>query len=90
MASTVLTTVEPYLLGALSQSTGSVLVDGAIGGTTAYFMAPSTAKARYAVGGAVATGLGGALGLIGTVAFILATRHDRGSRRSRKSRRKAR
>jgi predicted cation transporter len=88
VASTVLTTVEPYLLGALSQSTGSVVVDGIIGGTTGYLMAPNDARARYAVGGAVATGLGGALGLLGTIAFILATQHDSSSRKPRRKRRR--
>ena len=77
MASSVLNPIESVVLGAFSQSTGSVLFDSAIGGTTAYFMAPDTAKARYALGGAVATGIGGLLGLVATVGFILATQSDK-------------
>jgi hypothetical protein len=80
MASSIL---EPLLLGALSQSTGSILIDGAIGGATAYALAPADARARYAVGGAAATGLGGLVGLVGTVAFALATRSDKKKRRRR-------
>jgi hypothetical protein len=72
--------IESVGLGALSQSTGSVILDGLIGGTAAYWLAPKGAKTRYAVGGAVATGLGGALGLVATLGFIWATSRDRGRR----------
>jgi hypothetical protein len=63
MASQVLAPVESLALGALSQSTGSVLIDAAIGGAAGYLFAPKGTKARYALGGAVATGLTGVLGL---------------------------
>jgi hypothetical protein len=75
--------IESMALGAFSQSTGSVLIDGVIGGATAYWLAPRGEKTRFAVGGAVATGLGGALGLVATVGFIWATGRDRGRRRRR-------
>jgi hypothetical protein len=84
MASSVLAPVESLALGALSQSTGSALIDAAIGGAAAYAFAPPGAKARYALGGAVATGLTGALGLVATMGFIWATSHDRRSRKRRR------
>lgn len=86
MASTILATVEPLALGALSQSTGSIVIDAAIGGVTGYVLAPERAKTTYALGGALATGLGGLLGLVGTVGYILATKHDK--KRSRTSKRR--
>jgi hypothetical protein len=73
---TVLGNVEPFVLGTVSQSTGSIIVDTAIGGVVGYALAPDRAKLRYAVGGGLATGLGGVLGLAGTVAFIFATKAD--------------
>jgi hypothetical protein len=84
VASTILAGVEPYVLGAVSQSSGSIIVDAAIGGATGYLLAPTKARARYAVGGAAATGLGGLLGLLGTVAFIYATKSDRRSSKRRR------
>ena len=86
MASAILTSVEPLVLGAISQSTGSILIDSAIGGVTGYLLAPEKCQARYAVGGAVATGLGGLLGLLGTVAFIYAAKSDKGSSKKRRRR----
>lgn len=77
MAQSVLSPIESVVLGAFSQSTGSVLFDSAIGATTAYALAPDQAKARYALGGAVATGIGGLLGLVATVGFIYASQSDR-------------
>jgi hypothetical protein len=77
MAGAILSPIESVVLGAFSQSTGSILFDSVNGAGTAYAMAPDNAKARYALGGAVATGLGGLLGLLATVGFIWATRSDR-------------
>jgi hypothetical protein len=85
MASTILATVEPYALGALSQSTGSIVVDAAIGGVAGYVLAAPKYKSRAALGGAVVTGLGGFLGLLGTVGYIVATGLDK--KRSSKRRR---
>lgn len=85
MASTVLAAVEPLALGALSQSTGSIVIDAAIGGTAGYLLAPRAKKNTYALGGAIATGLGGFLGLVGTIGFIVATGADK-KRSSRKRR----
>jgi predicted cation transporter len=79
-----LATTESLALGILSQSTGSVLIDAAIGGTTGFLLAPRDKKNRYAVAGAVATGLGGVLGLVGTIAFIWATNSDKKGKRRRK------
>jgi predicted cation transporter len=84
MASSVLATVEPFILGAVSQSSGSILIDSAIGGAAGLLLAPEKMKTRAAVGGAVATGLGGLLGLIGTVAFIYASKADRKSSKRRR------
>lgn len=78
--------VESLALGILSQSTGSVLVDAAIGGAVGYFFAPQASRNRFAVGGAIATGLGGVLGLVGTVGFIVASNAD--SKKNRKRRRR--
>lgn len=83
MASTILAAVEPLALGALSQSTGSVVIDAAIGGAAGYLLAPGTKKSTYALGGAIATGLGGALGLVGTIGYIIAAGADK--KRSRKT-----
>jgi hypothetical protein len=83
----VLGTAESLVLGAFSQSTGSVLIDGAIGGAAGYFLAPRSERNRYALGGAIATGLGGALGLVATLGFIWATKHDRKSNPRRRRRR---
>ena len=84
MAQAVLGQAESLVLGAFSQSTGSVVIDGTIGAGVAYLMAPRGAKARYTIGGAVATGLGGALGLVATVGFIWAVGHDRKHKRHRR------
>jgi len=53
------------LLGALSQSTGSLLLDAAIGAGVGFLIAPENKRAGYVVGGAAATGLAGVLGLAG-------------------------
>ncbi len=76
MAGTTLAQAESIALGALSQSTGSILIDTAIGGAVGYAMAPKKQKYRYAVGGAVATGLAGVFGLLATAAFALANQRD--------------
>lgn len=71
-----LAALESAALGALSQSTGSILIDTAIGGVAGYAMAPKKQRYRYAVGGAVATGLGGVFGLLATAAFAYANQRD--------------
>lgn len=53
------------VLGTLSQSSGSILVDAAIGAGVGWLIAPETKKPAYIVGGAAATGLLGLLGLAG-------------------------
>ena len=53
------------MLGTLSQSTGSVLVDVAIGAGIGWLIAPEGKAPGYVIGGAAATGVLGVLGLAG-------------------------
>jgi hypothetical protein len=53
------------VLGTLTQSSGSVLVDAAIGAGVGWLVAPEAKKPAYIIGGAAATGLLGILGLAG-------------------------
>lgn len=53
------------VLGTLSQSSGSLLVDAAIGAGVGWLIAPKGKQAGYIVGGAAATGILGLLGLAG-------------------------
>jgi len=62
-------TVGAITLGALSSSTGSVLVDMGVGAAVGYLIAPSDEKAGYALGGGAAAGLAGALGLLGLLGY---------------------
>lgn len=58
------------VLGALSGSTGSAVVDSALGGGVGYLLAPRKKRLRYAAGAAVASGVGGVLGLALAVLYI--------------------
>jgi len=60
-------------LGGISFGSGSILVDAALGSGVGYLIAPSGEKERYVVGGAVASGLGGLLG----IGVLLACRYWR-------------
>jgi hypothetical protein len=53
------------VLGTLSQSSGSILIDAAIGAGVGWLIAPKEKQGAYVVGGAVATGVLGLLGLAG-------------------------
>ena len=53
-------------IGALTTSTGSPLTDALVGGIVGYLVAPRSERKAFAVGGAVATGLAGVIGLLGT------------------------
>jgi hypothetical protein len=57
-------------LGVLSSSTGSFIVDGAIGAGVGYFMAPRNKRGKYALGMGLVTGIGGVLGLALGVGYI--------------------
>jgi len=63
-------TATELVLGALSGSTGSVLADSALGGGVGYVLAPREKKLRYAFGTAVASGIGGVVGLALAVLYI--------------------
>lgn len=63
-------TLGGLTLGALSASSGSILVDAGIGAGIGWLIAPSgREKTAYAVGGGVATGLAGVLGLGGLLVY---------------------
>lgn len=53
------------VLGTLTQSSGSILVDAVLGAGVGYLIAPEQKKPAYVIGGAAATGLLGLLGLAG-------------------------
>jgi len=56
--------------GALTTSVlASPALDGAAGAAVGWVVAPSNAKVGYALGGGIATGLFGWLGLVGTLAW---------------------
>ena len=67
-----LVTLQPTMgqvaLEALSTGSGAILVDTAIGAGVGYLIAPESKKVAYAVGGGLATGLAGLLGLGGLLA----------------------
>lgn len=48
----------------LSTSTGSVVLDAAIGGAVGYLTAPARRRLAYFIGGTALTGVGGLLGLV--------------------------
>lgn len=58
------------LTGVLSRSTGSVAADALIGALAGYLVAPrADARLAFALGGGVATGAAGVLGLVGTIGY---------------------
>jgi len=59
-------------LGALSSSTGSVVGDAALGGAIGYVAGGE--RVTMAVLGASLTAIGGTLGILGTLAYIVITR----------------
>lgn len=68
-------TIGGLTLGALSTSTGAVLVDGLVGAGVGYLIAPKgTDRTGYTLGGALAVGLAGGLGLLGLVGYRLLSR----------------
>lgn len=56
-------TVGELAMGALSSSSGSVLIDGAVGTAVGYAVAPKAKRLSYALVTGAATGLGGVFGL---------------------------
>jgi len=82
VATTQLVTVPPDALSGmalrgLTQSTGSLLIDGTLGAAAGYFAAPSDhQRVGYAVGGAVATGLAGLLGLVAILGYSYISRRQ--------------
>jgi hypothetical protein len=58
-------TLGAMTLGAVSLGTGVSWVDAGIGAGVGYLIAPESKKVAYAVGGGLATGLAGLLGLGG-------------------------
>lgn len=68
-------TLGARTMGALSAGTGSVLIDAGIGAAAGAFIAPSSnERGAYAIGGAVATGVGGVFGLALVAAFAFFNR----------------
>ena len=61
-------------LGALSSSTGNALLDVGVGAAIGWLIAPSGQKEGYALAGGAATGLAGALGLLGVLGYRYLTR----------------
>jgi hypothetical protein len=58
----------PKTLGDLSTST-ALLIDGAIGAGVGYLIAPASSKTGYALGGGLASGFFGLMGLAGTLVY---------------------
>jgi hypothetical protein len=65
--------VGNVVLASVSSSTGIVPLDGLIGAGIGYFVAPKDEKVVYAVGGGLAGGLAGVLG----IAILLGVRYIR-------------
>ena len=57
------------VLGGLTESTGWIVVDAAVGAGVGWFIAPKGQETGYAIGGALATGLTGVLGLAGLLGW---------------------
>ena len=57
------------VMGALTDSTGWVIVDALIGGAVGWLIAPKEQEVGYALGGAAATGLAGVIGLVGLLGW---------------------
>jgi len=63
------------VMHALSWSTGSIFADAIIGGAAGYFLSPSASdRWKWMLGGGVATGAAGALGLLATAGLSYARR----------------
>ena len=62
-------TLGGLTLGALSSSTGAVLIDAAVGAGVGYLIAPKSDKTGYMVGGSLAVGVAGGLGLLGLIGW---------------------
>jgi hypothetical protein len=62
-------TLAARALGQLSSSIGSPVLDGAAGAAIAYLVAPPSKKVGYAIGGGLASGFFGLLGLGGTLVW---------------------
>jgi hypothetical protein len=61
-----------FLWGAMSSSTGSILLDAAVGATAGSYLSPTPKdKAGWMAAGALATGLAGVLGLGALIGFRL-------------------
>jgi hypothetical protein len=82
VVTTQLVTVPPdglsgIALRGITQSTGSFLVDGTLGAAAGYFAAPTDRQRfGYAVGGAVATGVAGLLGLVAIIGYSYVNRRS--------------
>jgi hypothetical protein len=57
------------VMGVLSQSAGSFLLDLGIGAGVGYLIAPKDQKLGYAAGVGAATGIAGVFGLLGGVGY---------------------
>jgi len=63
-------TLKAQTFGALTTSVStSTALDGAAGAAVGWVIAPGGEKVGYALGGAIATGLFGWLGLVGTLGW---------------------
>lgn len=68
-------TVGGLTIGALSSSTGAVLIDAAVGAGVGYLIAPrGTDRTGYMLGGGLAVGVAGGLGLLGLIGYRLLSR----------------
>jgi hypothetical protein len=56
-------------MGLLSESTGWIILDAALGGGVGWMLAPRGQETGYVLGGALATGLAGVFGLAGLVGY---------------------
>lgn len=66
-------------MGLLSESTGWILLDAAVGGGVGWLLAPKGQETGYILGGAFATGLAGVFGLAALVGYRVLFGHDEGS-----------
>jgi hypothetical protein len=71
---------QELAIGALSQSTGSVLIDGALGATIGYLAAPAGAEGSYATVVGFSSGAAGVFGLLISMGALYITRNSKNSR----------
>lgn len=57
-------TLGGKMMGAISMSSGSVILDAIAGGAVGYVIAPKSERTGYVIAGAAATGVGGILGML--------------------------